>query len=146
MEDEWMGAQPDMPAEALRYKHYRTIRETAIYVSECGGVLSRSHNMGLRVPKFRTDICPAMKAKSLKHRYPYICFGRGGYKILMMYVHRAVAEVYLRPKNLFEVEVDHLDGNIMNFHVLNLEWVTHEENIRRRWEKYYQKKLNSLKV
>ena len=59
MEDEWMGAQPDMPAEALRYKHYRTINTTAIYVSECGGVMTKSPNMGIRYAKYNTSVCSA---------------------------------------------------------------------------------------
>ena len=49
-------------------------------------------------------------------------------------IHRIVAETFLaNPDNL--PEVDHLDGNRMNPALDNLEWVSHEENIQRAYEK-----------
>ena len=90
--------------------------------------------------KFSTIVSPAASSRIIG--YPLIHFlssrSLGGTRNL--YIHRLVASVWLRPKNLFEIEVDHLDGNKMNFHVLNLEWVTKEENTRRRWEAYYKRK------
>ena len=123
------------PAEVLRYKFWKkSNKHIAIYISECGGVAYISQR-GIFFPKFRLSQCPAMKAKS-RPAYP-ICYIPHYFqenKTLCFFIHRAVAEVYLRPKNIFEIEVDHLDGNIMNYHVLNLEWVTHEENLRRAVE------------
>lgn len=44
------------------------------------------------------------------------------------YVHRLVASAFLeRPEG--KVEVNHKDGNRLNNHVSNLEWVTHRENM-----------------
>ncbi len=63
----------------------------------------------------------------------YACFtaGRKGKRINVT-VHRLVAKNFLpNPNNL--PEVDHLDSNRMNASVDNLEWVTHEENIRRAY-------------
>lgn len=52
-------------------------------------------------------------------------------------VHRLVAMTFLpNPENL--PEVDHLDGNTFNNHVTNLEWVTGQENIRRRDQRLAQ--------
>ena len=49
-------------------------------------------------------------------------------------VHRLVAELFIpNPNNL--PEVDHLDGNRMNSSKDNLEWVTHEENVKRAYRK-----------
>lgn len=49
-------------------------------------------------------------------------------------VHRLVAKLFIpNPNNL--PEIDHLDGNRMNPSKDNLEWVTHEENIRRAYRK-----------
>ena len=59
-------------------------------------------------------------------RYPYITFRGGTYVI-----HTLMVETWLRPRREGE-EVDHLDSNIDNFALGNLEIVTREENNRRR--------------
>ena len=46
-----------------------------------------------------------------------------------VYVHRIVAELFLpNPNN--NPEVNHKDGNPLNNHVSNLEWVTHSANLK----------------
>lgn len=57
-------------------------------------------------------------------------------------VHRLVgmAFVPLPPEfnNHYDtVTIDHIDGNKLNNHYTNLEWVTREENIKRAWENGY---------
>ena len=48
--------------------------------------------------------------------------------------HTIVGKLFVEnPNNL--PELDHLDGNRMNPSADNLEWVTHEENIRRAYER-----------
>ena len=59
-------------------------------------------------------------------RYPYITFRGGTYTI-----HILMVEIWIRPRREGE-EVDHLDSNIDNFALENLEIVTREENNRRR--------------
>ena len=66
-------------------------------------------------------------------RYPYVTFRHGTYTI-----HILMVEIWIRPRREGE-EVDHLDGNIDNFALNNLEIVTKEENNRRR------KILNALR-
>lgn len=46
--------------------------------------------------------------------------------------HRVVAELFVDNPNNYD-EVDHLDCNRMNPAASNLEWVTHEENIKRAY-------------
>lgn len=56
--------------------------------------------------------------------FDYNFFGKRKVK----YVHRAVAELYLKnPDN--KKEVNHKDGNKLNNSLSNLEWCTHRENI-----------------
>lgn len=43
-------------------------------------------------------------------------------------VHRLVAEMFI-PRPVWEVEVNHKDGNKHNNHVENLEWVSQRENL-----------------
>ncbi len=59
-------------------------------------------------------------------RYPYLTFRGGTYS-----VHTLMMEIWVRPRRAGE-EVDHLDGNIDNFRLSNLELVTRKENNRRK--------------
>ena len=45
-------------------------------------------------------------------------------------IHRLVVHAFDPRPNENELEVHHKDGNVQNNNIENLEWVTHEENIR----------------
>ena len=59
-------------------------------------------------------------------------------------VHQLVAH-YFCERGLFATQVDHLDSNPTNNRADNLEWVTTEENNRRRWEYYHKVKRGEVK-
>jgi hypothetical protein len=65
----------------------------------------------------------------LRNGYVYINRCRG------LYIHRLVGECFLNnddPAN--KIQIDHLNGIKSNNTILNLEWVTRQENIRRAFE------------
>ena len=77
--------------------------------------------------------------KQLKPRenadgYVVVTMGNKRIRRSTQFVHRVVAELFLpNPQNLSDV--DHLDGNRMNPDMDNLEWVTHEENVKRAYDR-----------
>lgn len=69
------------------------------------------------------------------HKDGYACFTAGEkHRRINIKTHSVVGKLFVdNPNNL--PELDHLDGNRMNPSADNLEWVTHQENIRRACEK-----------
>lgn len=68
------------------------------------------------------------KHKASKNYYRSVVKLKKNMKSKDMKVHRLVAEAFIpNPEN--KSEVNHIDGNPLNNHVTNLEWVTHQENI-----------------
>ena len=66
-------------------------------------------------------------------------------KQFLFYIQRLVAELYIpNPNNL--PEVDHKDTDKSNNHMLNLEWVTHKENVDRATENGLMKHSENTKL
>ena len=62
------------------------------------------------------------------------------------YCHTLVLSTWDKPRPGPDYEADHLDGNTLNNHIDNLEWVTRAENAFRRWTCYTlnEKKINPI--
>lgn len=75
-----------------------------------------------------------LKVRSNGDGYAVVTMGNKRIKRSTQFVHRIVAILFLPNPNNFS-DVDHKDNNRMNPDVSNLEWVTHEENIRRAYER-----------
>ncbi len=121
-----------MEHDFISFKLWKQIKNTAIYISESGGCATKSLRRGICYPR----IIVGSNIKGHSH-YPFYKFPSNkakGIKSIILYPHRAVALTYLPNHDLFKNQVDHLDGNIFNNHLWNLEWVTPEENIRRAAE------------
>ena len=65
------------------------------------------------------------------------------------YIHRLVAENFIKNDNNCKNVIDHIDANKLNNRIDNLEWVTSKENNRRAREmgltKFSQETINKLK-
>lgn len=77
-----------------------------------------------------------LKPQFNKKGYLIVNLSKNG-KVRGFLVHRLVAEAFVpNPKNL--PEVDHLNDNPADCRADNLEWVTHSENIRRKFWRGYE--------
>lgn len=75
-----------------------------------------------------------LKPRKNEDGYLIVTMGSSRIRRTSKFVHRIVAELFLpNPKGLSDV--DHKDGNRANPDISNLEWVTHEENVRRSQER-----------
>ena len=121
-----------MEYDFISFKLWKQIRNTAIYISESGGCVTKNLRKGLRFPKYMVR-----NNKRGHSHYPQIVINYRVERKLTTYTfypHRAVALTYLPNHDIFKNQVDHLDGNIFNNHLWNLEWVTEAENHRRAAE------------
>lgn len=71
-----------------------------------------------------------IKQRLNKDGYWTFTAGSSNEKKVRCFTHRIVAMLFVPNPNGYK-EVDHLDGNRANPSADNLEWVTHQENIRR---------------
>ena len=64
-----------------------------------------------------------------------------GSKYKSRMIHCLVAEAFLPiPDNEHQYEVDHIDNNVTHNSVDNLQWLTHEQNLKRSFELGHQNK------
>jgi len=68
-----------------------------------------------------------------------------GNKMLQKRVHRLVAKAFVNGEAP-DLIVNHKDGNKLNPHFLNLEWITHAENMAHAVEKGLIRKLRRWEV
>lgn len=61
-----------------------------------------------------------------------------------VYVHKLVAEIWLKKPSENHTFVTHIDRNLKNNHFSNLRWLTQEE-IKNEYRDYFKKKYNSAK-
>ena len=86
-----------------------------------------------RMIAIKDGIMRKYKGKVLK---PYL--NNKGYELIQLYsdngrdtkaVHRLVLETFKPHVNMIDLQVNHIDGDKLNNHLTNLEWVTGRDNI-----------------
>jgi hypothetical protein len=82
--------------------------------------------------------------KHLNYRYKCIDLYFENKKPKRFFIHRLIAENFI-PNTKNKPFVNHIDGDRYNNEILNLEWVTHKENIRHCWDNGFQKKIRPVK-
>lgn len=113
----------------------------------------KKHSSGLWVPKNGGAVYKEIgdqwiamhigkRGKAPNHLYPYVC-----YKGKRYYVHQLVVETYLKDLPYVEkkapkgtpLEINHIDHNVKNYKVSNLERVTRAQNQSHRYgHKFYR--------
>lgn len=111
----------------------RYLTHRPLYASKKGGMYSlfcsgfkQSKGRIIKVPQHPKKGCKQHKAYQLSYRYKNIL------------AHHAVLSAWVcpRPEGM---ECDHINGDSLDNRLCNLEWVTHQENMRRRAESYNRK-------
>lgn len=98
-----------------------------LFVSSHGNVISDSF---LVVPSRGSPyLRPSMYRKQYIGDHGYWAFR---FKNVLYLTHRLVAEAFVEGDNT--LEVNHIDGNKLNCHYSNLEWVTPSQNVKHSWD------------
>lgn len=112
------------------------LNERKIFVEGKGNIIFRKVNY----PGINSDIYYISEFgdlyNALKNELVTGAITAGGYKQysvnrISMKAHRLVAYEFVEKNRDIKLTIDHLDGNKLNNHYTNLEWVTIEENLRR---------------
>ena len=95
----------------------RRWRDTEYFVTEDGDVYRNGRKLKPNLKKGYYNLTPSVYGK-----------------ILYKTIHRMVAEVYI-PNPFNKPQINHIDGNKINNHISNLEWVNASENQLHRFYK-----------
>ena len=98
------------------YKHYKN----GFYVSDKGKVARIRNNKRVNVDVYTNN-------KGYKY---FILFNTSDKQ--KVYIHRAVAQLFISQPSKDKYIVDHVDRNNQNNNVDNLRWVNHSENMINR--------------
>ena len=105
--------------------------------TEDGRIYSYINNRYLTPSEYRTG--------NKKHQgYMTVKLSKHGSSITC-HVHDLICRAY-KPKPARDMEIDHLDEDRHNNSVDNLEWVSHEENMRRKNTRHYSTAIECVET
>lgn len=108
-------------------------------VSSTGLIKSLHRTISLSTGKKRTVNSRILKQKDNGSGYKFVVLSKGNVQ-KSYYVHRLVASAFVSNDTNQDC-VNHIDGNPSNNHYLNLEWVSHSDNVKHA----YNSDLNAHK-
>jgi hypothetical protein len=126
----------------LNGKEVKQFRDTDYYISE-DGVIYRKYGgfytpngkskSGKQLKKFRPENYKICKPHPNHQGYLMYVFNFK-HKSIGRKIHQLVAECFIGPCPK-GYEVDHIDNNKLNNHYSNLQYLTKQDNINKRWNK-----------
>lgn len=105
------------------------------YISDHGRVkVTTNYNEAIKWPKLSLTGGQAKQYLAISNN-----------NLIEKYVHRLVARFFISPPpdDGQRWTVDHINGNKLDNHYTNLEWVSYKENIRRYWEARREAEANT---
>jgi hypothetical protein len=101
-------------------------------IADSNGIYQISSRGRVKSYKSGDELILKPKLQGLGLKYEFVSLYIDG-KIHQVTIHRLVAKAFIaNPEN--KPQVNHKDGNKLNNHIDNLEWVTASENIRHAYE------------
>jgi hypothetical protein len=100
-------------------------------IAECNGEYSISDYGRVKSLKFGKE--RILKPSLIGNGYPAVLLSMKGQKVKLQCIHKLVASAFIKnPDN--KPQVNHKDGNKLNNHIDNLEWMTIKENIQHAYD------------
>lgn len=113
------------------FKFFVATSKSQIFIGNFGSVKSIK-TLSRKERILNPSVCKTSQWDKIGYKRFTGYLGKGK-KRAFYYVHRAVAELFLPPQPTPNHQIDHKDGNKLNNHFTNLEWVTRTENTRRAY-------------